>query len=74
MNTKFDLSEMGANIVYLKPMNLAELPDEVRAQAGDLEQIFAVHNGNGEQVAYIADLKFANHLAEENNVRIVTLH
>ncbi len=74
MNTKFDLSEMGANIVYLKPMMTADLPDELREQAGGLEQIFAVHNGMGEQVAYIADLKFANNLAQENNVRIVTLH
>lgn len=74
MNTKFDLSEMGANIVYLKPMNMADLPDDVREQAGDMEQIFAVHNGKGEQVAYIADLTFASHLAAENNVRIVTLH
>lgn len=74
MNTKFDLTEMGANIVYLKPMNTADLPDDVRDQAGDLDRIFAVHNGKGEQVAYIADLAFAAHLAEENNVEIVTLH
>lgn len=74
MNTKFDLSEMGTNIVYLKPMNTADLPEDVRAQAGDMQQIFAVHNGDGEQVAYIADLAFAAHLAAENNVRIVTLH
>ena len=74
MNTKFDLTEMGANIVYLKQVATADLPEGVRNQAGDLEKIFAVHNGKGEQVAYIADLKFANHLAQENNVRIVTLH
>lgn len=74
MNTKYDLSEMGANIVYLKPMNTADLPDELREQAGDMDQIFAVHNGEGAQVAYIADLKFAAHLAAENNVQIVTLH
>lgn len=74
MNTKFDLGEMSANIVYLKPMNAADLPEAVREQAGDMEQIFAVHNGDGEQVAYVADLRFANHLAAENNVRIVTLH
>lgn len=74
MNTKFDMSEMGANIVYLKPMNMADLPDDVREQAGDLQQIFAVHNGMGEQVAYIADLTYASDLADQNNVRIVALH
>lgn len=74
MNTKFDLTEMSANIVYLKPMNTADLPEAVREQAGDMERIFAVHNGDGAQVAYIADLKFAGQLAAENNVRIVTLH
>ena len=51
MNTKFDLTEMSANIVYLKPMDTADLPDEVREQAGDMGQVFAVHNGQGEQVA-----------------------
>ncbi len=74
MNTKFDLSQMSANIVYLKPMNTADLPDEVRDQAGDMERIFAVHNGEGEKVAYVADLTFASHLAAENNVEIVPLH
>lgn len=74
MNAKFDLTEMSANIVYLKPMNKADLPEAVREQAGDMEQIFAVHNGDGAQVAYIADLAFAGQLAAENNVRIVTLH
>ena len=44
MNTKFDLTEMSANIVYLKPMNTEDLPEGVREQAGDMEQIFAVHN------------------------------
>ena len=56
MNTKFDLSQMSANIVYLKPMNTADLPDEVRDQAGDMERIFAVHNGEGEKVAYVVPL------------------
>jgi len=74
MNTKFDLSAMSANIVYLKRIMTADLPEGVRAQAGDMEQVFAVHDGDGAQVAYVANLKFANHLAEQNNVRIVTLH
>jgi len=74
MNTKFDLSALSANIVYLKPMNTADLPEAVRAQAGDMEKVFAVHNGEGAQVAYVADLRFAGQLAAENNVRIVTLH
>ena len=74
MNTKFDLTEMSANIIYLKPMNTEDLPEGVREQAGDMEQIFAVHNGEGAQVAYVADLRFAGQLAAENNVRIVTLH
>ena len=55
-------------------MNSEDLPEAVREQAGDMEQIFAVHNGEGAQVAYVADLRFAGQLAAENNVRIVTLH
>lgn len=74
MNHKFDLTEMSAKLVYVKPINLADLPDEVRAQAGELDQIFAVHNGEGEQVAYVADLALATHLADEHAMQIVTLH
>ncbi len=74
MNTKFDLKTMGENIVYVKPIAVTELPDELQQQAGDLETLFSVHNAQGEQLALVANRKLAFHLARENDMRPVTVH
>ena len=55
-------------------MLTAALPDDVRAQAGDLKTLFAVHNTMGEQVALVASQGIATHLADEHDMQLVTLH
>lgn len=74
MNTKYDLRAMDRNIVYVKPVLVADLPLEMQEHAGDLETLFAVHNAQGEQLAVVADRKLAFHLARENDMRPVTVH
>lgn len=74
MNTKFDLENIDEGIVYVKPILVADLPDDMREKAGDLEQLFAVHNAAGEQLALVANRKLAFHLARENDMQPVTLH
>ncbi len=74
MDTKFDLKAISQDIVYVKPVAVADLPDEVQEHAGDLETLFAVHNSVGEQLALVADEKLAFHLAREHQMRPVTLH
>ena len=74
MDVKFDFDKIGRDIVYVKPILAADLPREVRAQVGDLEELFAVHNAEGEQIALVADRKLAFHLARENHMRPVTVH
>lgn len=74
MNTKFDLNKIGQGIVYVKPILVADLSDELRDQVGDLEQVFAVHNAAGEQLALVANRKLAYHLARENDMQPVPLH
>ena len=74
MDTKFDFEKFGQGIVYVKPILAAELPDEMRAQVGDLEELFSVHNAEGEQLALVANRKLAFHLARENNMEPVTVH
>jgi hypothetical protein len=74
MNTKFDLAKFGEGIVYVKPIVAADLPDEMRARVGDLQELFSVHNADGEQLALVADRKLAFHLARENNMHPVTVH
>jgi hypothetical protein len=74
MDTKFDLEKIGQDIVYVKPILATDLPDEMREKVGDLEQLFAVHNAAGEQLALVANRKLAFHLARENDMQPVTLH
>jgi hypothetical protein len=74
MYTKLDLQSLGPNIVYLRRVAIAELPEEVQAEAGDLKTLFAVHNTKGEQVALVASPAVATHLAAANNMKVVALH
>lgn len=74
MNTKYDLKDFGQDIVYVKPVLVADLPAKLRSKVGDLEELFAVHNAEGEQLALVANRKLAFHLARENQMQPVTLH
>lgn len=70
MNVKFDF----AKTVYVKPIDVADLPAELRDQAGDLDHLFGVHNADGEQLALVATNALAVHLALENDLQPVSLH
>ena len=74
MDTKFDLATIGQDIVYVKPIAVNELPEEVQQEVGDRENVFAVHNAAGEQLALVADRKLAFDLARQNKMQPVTLH
>lgn len=74
MNTKYDLEQLGQDIVYVKPVSVADLPDDMKEQVGDLTTLFAVHNAEGEQLALVANRKLAFHLARENHMQPVTVH
>lgn len=74
MNTKFELNDFATDVVYIKPVLAADLPDDMREQVGDLETLFAVHNAEGEQLALVANRKLAFHLARENDMTPVTVH
>ena len=74
MNTRINFDELGAGLVYVKPVQVADLPEEVREQADGLEQIFAVHNADGEQLALVANQELAYALARQHDMSPVTVH
>ncbi len=74
MHTKYEFDTIAKDIVYVKPVAVAELPADLQEHAGDLDTIFAVHNANGEQLALVANRKLAFHLARENDMRPVRVH
>tara|TARA_R110002072_G_scaffold100327_2_gene220939 strand:- start:106 stop:333 length:228 start_codon:yes stop_codon:yes gene_type:complete len=75
MNTEYKLADHADDrLVYVKPVAVSDLPDEVREQAGDMKQLFAVHNSHGEQLALVANRRLAFALALENDMSPMTLH
>jgi hypothetical protein len=75
MNTPFDGLPQGTDrIVYVRPVLVEDLPDEVRAQMGGLEVIYSVHGADGQQLALVADRKLAFHLAREHDYTPLSVH
>ncbi|MCI5096090.1 MAG: DUF1150 domain-containing protein [Rhodobacteraceae bacterium] len=74
MHTPFDFSEDSARIVYVKTVDVADLPPEVQANAAGREQLYAVHNADGEQLALVADRQMAFVLARQNDYAPVAVH
>lgn len=75
MNTPFKgLPQTGDRIVYVRPIAVEDLPDEVRAQMGELNVVYSVHGVDGEQLALVADRKLAFHLAREHDYTPVSVH
>lgn len=66
----------GERIVYVRPVAVADLPDEVKAKAraGGLEVLWAVHDADGERLALVADRKLAFALARQNDCAPVNVH
>ena len=74
METKFNFDTIAADIVYVKQVLAADLPQDMKEKVGDYETLFSVHNAAGEQLALVADRKLAFHLARENDMTPVTVH
>ncbi|WP_299724075.1 DUF1150 family protein [uncultured Tateyamaria sp.] len=74
MNKSFDLNADVGRMVYVKPIAVTDLPREVRDQADGLEQLFAVHDAEGQQLALVANRKLAFKLAVQNDYAPQPLH
>lgn len=74
MDIPFDFKDEGARTVYVKAVDVADLPDDVKAEAGEREQIYAVHDSDGQQIALVTDRRTAFFLARENDYSPVAVH
>jgi hypothetical protein len=61
-------------IVYVRPVDVADLPEEVRAQAPDANNLYAVHAANGDRLALVNGQKLAFVLARQNSFDPVHVH
>ena len=77
MSTKPERDQFGVledRIVYVKPVDVDDLPDEIIEEVGTVDQLWSVHNSVGEQLALIADLDTADALAREYRYSAMTVH
>lgn len=74
MNTPIEHADAGRRIVYVKTVDVADLPDEVQAQAGEAQQLYAVHDAEGTQLALVADRTLAFVLARQHDFAPVAVH
>lgn len=75
MDVKVDfLPEAESRIVYVRPVAVADLPDELRAQAAGVETLYAVHCPDGERLALVRDRSLAFALARQNDLAPVSAH
>ena len=77
MYTKYDFEgATEARIVYVRSVDVADLPEEVQeqARAEGTKQLYAVCSPEGEQLALVADRELAFVLARQNDFSPVTVH
>ncbi len=75
MNTSFDgFPQGGPRIVYVRPVAVADLPDDVREQVGGAEVIYSVHAPDGQRLALVADRNLAFHLAKAHDFAPQSVH
>lgn len=75
MNEKYeDLPGGEDRIVYVRPVNVVDLPEEVQEAAEGAEMIYAVHNSDGERLALVRDRRMAFILARQNDLAPVNVH
>ncbi|MEQ6201671.1 DUF1150 family protein [Sulfitobacter sp. HNIBRBA2951] len=68
------MTQVQDRTVYVKTIAVTDLPREVRDKAEGLEQLFAVHDAKGQQLALVGDRDLAFHLAREHNYAPVLVH
>lgn len=75
MDTKYDFGpDTGERIVYVRPVSVADLPDEIRQHAIGLDTIYAVHDASGERLALVKDRQLAFIVARQNDMAPVSVH
>jgi hypothetical protein len=58
----------------VRPVAVADLPDEIRQAAGGIRTLYAVHDTDGERLALVRDRDLAFVLARQNDLSPVHVH
>lgn len=76
MNVEYDISKLldEGRTVYVRSVKAADLPEDVQAQVGKRDTLYAVHRADGERLALVRDRRMAFALARQNDFAPVTVH
>jgi hypothetical protein len=75
MDTKYAGLPGGENrIVYIRPVLVADLPEEIREQAAGAEVVYSVHRSDGQRVALVANKGLAFALSRQHDLVPVNVH
>ncbi|MGV6846863.1 MAG: DUF1150 family protein [Marinibacterium sp.] len=74
MNQTYSFPDLDRRIVYVKAVDVADLPRDVQNEAAGLDQLYAVHDADGARLALVADRRMAFVLARQNDLAPVPVH
>ena len=75
MNVKFNFEHENLDrVVYVRAVDVSELPADVQAQLSEEEHVYAIHSEDGEQLALAKDREIAFALARTSEFAPVSVH
>ena len=75
MHSKYDFSHFDTDdLVYIKTVEVTELPLDLQRQVGSDKTLYAVHKADGERVAVVENRALAYSLARDNDLTPMALH
>lgn len=74
MDTPYDFGTEETRIVYVKAVDVSDLPSDVQEQADGHDHLYSVHTEDGQQLALVADRKLAFVLARQHDFQPVAVH
>lgn len=75
MDHQTDIAEtLGHQVVYVRPVAVADLPEDIRREAEGATTLYAVHDTDGERLALVRDREMAFVLARQNDLAPVHVH
>lgn len=75
MNQPFDFTPQDGNrIVYVRPINVGDLPAELQAQVPGSTIVYSLNRPDGERLALVKDRDLAFSIALQNDLAPVSVH
>lgn len=75
MNVKSDMIKSAKSaIVYVRKVDVSDLPQDVQEQLNDAGTAYSVHTANGESLALVSDRDLAFRLAKDHGFSPVSVH